>query len=123
MNSHPNPLPINRETSTTRPPQNNKPRPNLRPLTVRRAESIQRLLMKDIKDPETTPAARAQLARAWDVLEERKRVVAMVPKPKDLDVSEAIAPKKPRWGFGSLTNGEEAPPSIDVEATPLDPQK
>lgn len=53
---------------------------------------IQELLMRDMKSADTLPAARAQLARAWECLEERKRILRMRPKPKDIDVST----KKPR---------------------------
>ena len=39
------------------------------------AIAIQKLLLKDIEDKATTPTARAQLARAWEVLEERLRIL------------------------------------------------
>ena len=48
---------------------------------------MQDVLAKDALDPETTPSARAQVARAWEVLEERKRILRMKPKPKDIDVT------------------------------------
>jgi hypothetical protein len=48
---------------------------------------LQEALYNDVLNPETTPAARAQLARAWECLEERKRIIRKIPKPKDVDVS------------------------------------
>jgi hypothetical protein len=48
---------------------------------------MQGVLAKDALDPKTTPSARAQVARAWEVLEERKRILRMKPKPKDIDVT------------------------------------
>lgn len=60
---------------------------------MRNLLDMQSVLVKDTLDPKTTPAARAQVARAWDVLEERKRLLKMKPKPKDVDVEV-----KPRRG-------------------------
>jgi len=53
---------------------------------------MQDVLAKDALDPETTPSARAQVARAWEVLEERKRILRMKPKPKDIDVTPKPKP-------------------------------
>ncbi|MGO8928292.1 MAG: hypothetical protein ACLQU3_15600 [Limisphaerales bacterium] len=53
---------------------------------------MQDVLAKDALDPETTPSARAQVARAWEVLEERKRILRMKPKPKDIDVTPKAKP-------------------------------
>lgn len=47
---------------------------------------MQELVLADCRDPETPAAARAQLMRAYDVLEERKRIIRMQPKPRDVDV-------------------------------------
>lgn len=54
---------------------------------------MQGVLAKDALDPDTTPSARAQVARAWEVLEERKRILRMKPKPKDVDVKDLQKPK------------------------------
>jgi len=56
---------------------------------------LQRMLVKDGVAPETTAPARAQAARAWCELEERKRIIRMRPKPKDMDVSKDRA-RRPR---------------------------
>jgi hypothetical protein len=42
---------------------------------------LQRLLVVDAVNPETTASARAQVARAWEVLEERKRILRGRPLP------------------------------------------
>ena len=53
---------------------------------------MQRFLYADATNDKTEPRDRAQVARAWDALEERKRILRMKPKPKDVDVSpEALA--------------------------------
>lgn len=57
---------------------------------------MQRMLLADALKPETTAPARAQVARAWCELEERKRILRMKPKPKDADVSKD-KPKKRPW--------------------------
>ena len=47
---------------------------------------MQRLAFSKANDPKTSAAALAQLMRAWSELEERKRILRMKPKPKDIDV-------------------------------------
>lgn len=37
-------------------------------------------------DPKTPPHHAAACARSWDVLEERKRILRMKPKPRDVEV-------------------------------------
>ena len=51
-----------------------------------RAEAlkIQRLLMKDMENAETTPTQRAVCARAWEQLEERLRILRGKPLPGQL---------------------------------------
>lgn len=44
---------------------------------------------------EITPAALAQVARAWSDLEERKRILRMKPAPKPVDVPLKRAKRKP----------------------------
>jgi hypothetical protein len=55
---------------------------------------MQQVLRESLLSKNTIPSARAQVARAWDVLEERKRVIRMRPKPKDVDVSPEIKKKR-----------------------------
>lgn len=57
---------------------------------------MQQVLRESLLSKDTIPSARAQVARAWDVLEERKRVIRMRPKPKDLDVSPETVQKRAR---------------------------
>jgi hypothetical protein len=45
---------------------------------------MQRFLVADALAPKTTPSARAQVARAWEVLEERKRILRGRPLPGSL---------------------------------------
>ena len=54
--------------------------------SYRHCLETERLIMEDIRDPETTPSQRAQLAKALDTLLERKRIMRMKPKPKDVEV-------------------------------------
>jgi hypothetical protein len=74
------------------------------PKPYRDAVKIQTLLIKDLENVETTPAARAQLARAWDCLEERKRVMKMKPAPKPIDVSLNQKPKANANAAGQFQN-------------------
>lgn len=53
---------------------------------VLQALDMQRVLVADALNPKTTPSARAQVARTWEVLEERKQILRMKPKPKDVEV-------------------------------------
>ena len=48
---------------------------------------LQQIAFSLASKPTTKPAEVAQLMRAWEALEERKRILRMKPKPKDLDVS------------------------------------
>ena len=57
---------------------------------------LQRVLFESALDPGTTPSARAQVARAWCDLEERKRILRMKPKPKDMDVDPVVLAKRAR---------------------------
>ena len=49
---------------------------------------MQDTLRRDALNPATPPRERAQVACAWERLEERKRILRMKPKPKDIDVSK-----------------------------------
>lgn len=48
------------------------------------AVEAQDLVMADIRNPKTKPSIRAGLCRAWDVLEERKRILRGCPLPGQL---------------------------------------
>jgi hypothetical protein len=52
---------------------------------------MQEMLMADALNPELPAVARAQVARAWSELEERKRILRMKPKPKDIDTEKRKA--------------------------------
>lgn len=54
------------------------------------AIAMQDMLFADALKPETPPRERAQVARAWAELEERKRILKMKPKPKDVAVDKPI---------------------------------
>jgi hypothetical protein len=58
------------------------------------AVAFQRLIKSKAADPNVTPAALSALARAWDVLEERKRIFRMKPKPKPLDTTRHDQPSR-----------------------------
>jgi hypothetical protein len=69
-----------------------------------RVIDIQDLLLADIRNPETPAAIRAQCARAYDVLEDRLRVLSGKPLPgqmrPDLDKELALrrqAKIRPAW--------------------------
>jgi hypothetical protein len=54
------------------------------------------MLLADALKPETPPRERAQVACAWERLEERKRILRMKPKPKDMDVDPVALAKRAR---------------------------
>jgi hypothetical protein len=76
------------------------------------AVAMQQMLLADALKPETPPRERAQVARAWAELEERKRVLRMKPKPRDVDVLELQRRKAINLAMRGI---EEAPL---VEASP-----
>ena len=53
----------------------------------RTANKLQHLLVSRANDPECSASALAQVTRAWNELEDRKRILKMQPKPKDLDTT------------------------------------
>src|SRR5688572_8635089 len=55
--------------------------------SYRHCLEAEQLLMDDLRNPETTPGTRAQIARALDCILERKRILRMKPAPKPIDVS------------------------------------
>lgn len=46
---------------------------------------MQDILYRDCHDPNVPAGYRAQCARAWDVLEERKRILRGIPAPRPVD--------------------------------------
>jgi hypothetical protein len=57
---------------------------------------IQQLLLEDIRNPNTKAAARSSCARAFDILEERKRILRMKFKPGDVRASD-LDPVRLAW--------------------------
>lgn len=76
--------------------------------SYRHCLEAERLLMEDMRKGDTTPAVRAQLARALDCILERKRILRMRPKPRDIDVS-------------SKKNRRTVPTYEPVVPLPIDP--
>jgi hypothetical protein len=97
------------------------------PITIRRkspysqALELQDLLMKDARQAEIKPVARAIVARAWRDLEAMKREITMKPKPKPIDVdSVALAKRARRAGAGVSLFPEpvSCPPRLRTGAGP-----
>ena len=63
------------------------------------ALELQAVAVRDCLDPETTPAAKAQLMRAWDALEERKAILKGRGKPANVpaanDPRSKLAKRQP----------------------------
>jgi hypothetical protein len=59
-----------------------------RPSPMSQILDLQAQLKNDALDAETTPAVRAQIARAWCDLQEERRKLQMRPLPKPIDVSD-----------------------------------
>lgn len=80
---------------------------------------IQQLLIKDIKDEKTMPHHRAACARAWEVLEERARILMGKPLPGQLrpDLEQR------RRKVGSLSALKLSPPVPMSDLPTTDDQK
>jgi hypothetical protein len=63
---------------------------------VIQAIKLQDILFKIAHSGEITPAALAQVARAWCELEDTKRDIQMKPRPKPVDVAQMEAAKAKR---------------------------
>ena len=87
-NPHPLPSPATQFTSETRLQD---PEDYCSP--IRQVKQIQRLIYEATKDEKCDKRELAQLALAWERLEERKRVMRMQPAPKPVDVSK-LKPKR-----------------------------
>jgi hypothetical protein len=55
---------------------------------------MQEVLYADTVKEGTKPSDKAMCARAYDVLEERRRIIRMKPKPRDAEVP--VGPRKPK---------------------------
>jgi hypothetical protein len=53
-------------------------------IAYREARLMQELLLRDACNPETKASVRAGIARAWDILEDRKRILRAQPLPGQL---------------------------------------
>jgi hypothetical protein len=62
----------------------------------KQAVELQFLLMKDARNPETTPAARAQIARAWRDLQEQVMELDGIGKPRPVPAKNEPAKTKTR---------------------------
>ena len=80
------------------------------------AVQMQSFLLEDAINPTTKPSDRAQVARAWDVLEDRKRVLKGKGAPKPVDTVALHEAKrkraKPSSGF---TEAKAKPGKAKVE--------
>ena len=80
--------------------------------------AVQRLLLRDLFKKDTTPLVRAHLARAFDVLEERKRIMKMRPKPKDIDIDPVSLAKLLKLSRNKAVQEIGGGPSFEVDAQP-----
>ena len=62
------------------------------------AVELQHLLVEKAHSKDCTPAAAAQVARAWCELEERKRILRMKPAPKPNDTTTMKPTRKDTSG-------------------------
>ena len=76
---------------------------------------VQQLLLKDIRDPKTTPANRAKCAQALEKLEERLRILNGKPLPGQLrpDLDQKKSKRRP----AILSMPEVAPEPSNVPKT------
>src|SRR5438552_1359327 len=79
-----------------------KSRPNCS-TAYSQAVAMQHVLLADALKPETPPRERAQVARAWCELEERKRILKMKPKPRDVAVDAKCKTRQPTPDFAPET--------------------
>ena len=84
-------------------------RQNLGPKPILQAIELQAIAMRDCRDEKTAPHIRAALMRAWCDLEERKRILRMKPKPRDIDVSKPRKSSRKPAAFVELPQAPEPP--------------
>jgi hypothetical protein len=83
----------------SRPTQWGNGQPRRKPAMTQILE-LQSQLQKDALDPGTSPAVRAQIARAWCDLQEERRKLQMRPLPKPID-TEALKRRKEKKASSS----------------------
>jgi len=79
-----------------------------RPRPLAQAIWMQDKIRAAVNDKATTPSALAQLARAWDVLEERKAILRGIGAPKPVTAANDLA-HKPKSSRTSSESSEEKP--------------
>jgi hypothetical protein len=62
--------------------------------SLRQLTDIQNRLYEEAMSGETKRKDLAQVACAWERLEERKRILRMKPKPRDIDVTKPTASRR-----------------------------
>jgi uncharacterized membrane-anchored protein len=75
---------------------------------------MQQLLLADIRNPATKPTDRAQCVRAYDVLEERLRILANKPLPGQLRPDLRLEQSKPKRLLPSFRSME----AIELSSEP-----
>jgi hypothetical protein len=75
---------------------------------------MQDMLRRDALKPETPPRERAQVACAWERLEERKRILRMKPKLKDVDTTLAEKRKQANRPKVVFSLEPDEPPQDEV---------
>jgi hypothetical protein len=60
------------------------------------ASNMQKVLYENIMNPRTDKKLLAPMATAWEKLAERKRILSMTPKPKDIDIAHILKPRAMR---------------------------
>jgi hypothetical protein len=76
------------------PPAEARKRKTNRQAILRELRDMQLVLYGDVMGGETPAQTRALCARAYEVLEERRRIIRMKPKPRDAEVSLNPRPRK-----------------------------
>lgn len=70
-------------------------RPRKHAKAYAQAVALQKLIMADIENPATKASVRAGCVRAWDILEERKRILRGKPLPGHLRPDLPASQRKP----------------------------
>ena len=86
---------------------------------------MQRILLTDIRNPKTMPHIRAQCARAYDVLEERLRILNNKPLPGMLrpDIAQEREAKRAGKRKGPSLLPMPEVPSASVPSSPSTPKE
>ena len=103
----------------------NLPSPKSRPRRKQAystATELQAILQKTILNPDTKPSDQAACARAWEVLEERKRILRGKPLPGHLR-PELAHPRKSSKRVALLATMADEPPQPSTNPPPVDQPK